>query len=584
GATGAPPPPRSLSGQPRIEQTYEPGTITVITAYDDLKDTPADVPVTLVAYKSDESIKVSVKPTTSTGRVEFGDLDRSGNTIYFAMAQLVRNGAIDRGYTVPVQLDSRGGVHVILSGEKRDSTKPPVDDFARVQAQDTPTEAGKVRVVISGAPELPATVKIFDAVTHQVVAEGTAVQGQADRARVDFQSQFAARADIPVGMLGVVVHGGAGKDEPMAGLEVTLVPATEGAPALATPLTGITDDNGQAIVKVPPTITGPLKAVLTVNGKQHTSESFEVGTSGGALEVIAHWEDKGRIEAMIDVPHIVGRVLYAESVNRKRTYRSAPFQTIPTAGTQLAMFFYPRTMFTFTMGGAIEDQLMGVQGRFSVTNFSWFPFSAGPDGLVIPLPKGYRGIIVGETDQDKVSSDPVQGFRILRPIPPGGLTFHGGFSLPVEGDSIQWAQDLPLGTVNSSLKFLKVPGMVVRAPPGVAVQDAEMQNGTPIYLMEPIQIKSGQSMVLSVGGLPAMPGWRIWVPRIIGLVVVATMLAGVAFAMGRRKAATGATEAREVRRNQLLDELVELDRAGSKDKRRRETLIVELEALWGDDN
>jgi hypothetical protein len=92
-----------------------------------------------------------------------------------------------------------------------------------------------------------------------------------------------------------------------------------------------------------------------------------------------------------------------------------------------------------------------------------------------------------------------------------------------------------------------------------------------------ISILPKQRMVMSIDGLPSEPAWRVWVPRVVGSLVVLVMVGGLGFALFRRQRDAD----RSLRRQQLLDELVELERT-SKDKKRREAILAELEGLWGD--
>jgi hypothetical protein len=121
--------------------------------------------------------------------------------------------------------------------------------------------------------------------------------------------------------------------------------------------------------------------------------------------------------------------------------------------------------------------------------------------------------------------------------------------------------------------------MVVHAPPKAPTDTRTVAQGT-FVLIDPITITEGQSMVLSIEGLPSQPVWRTWLPRVLGVLVVAIMLAGVIFALARKPApAETAMAARTARRRRLLDELVELERSGSNPKR-RDQLLGELENLW----
>jgi hypothetical protein len=74
-------------------------------------------------------------------------------------------------------------------------------------------------------------------------------------------------------------------------------------------------------------------------------------------------------------------------------------------------------------------------------------------------------------------------------------------------------------------------------------------------------------------------------PRIVGVLVVLLMLGGLGLALARarrERAAEAERAPREARRQQLLDELVELEASERtpKQDRRREAVLAELERLW----
>ena len=100
-----------------------------------------------------------------------------------------------------------------------------------------------------------------------------------------------------------------------------------------------------------------------------------------------------------------------------------------------------------------------------------------------------------------------------------------------------------------------------------------------------ITIAQGHSMVLSLHGLPTQPAWKVWLPRIVGLLVVALIVRRrdplAVVAARATRAARAPTPRARPRRAKLLDELVELERSG-KDAKRRESLLTELEKLWDD--
>ena len=55
------------------------------------------------------------------------------------------------------------------------------------------------------------------------------------------------------------------------------------------------------------------------------------------------------------------------------------------------------------------------------------------------------------------------------------------------------------------------------------------------FVLPSISILPKQSMTMTISGLPAPPAWRKWVPRIVGLAVVAMMLGGLIYALTRKR-------------------------------------------------
>ncbi|MFT3698456.1 MAG: hypothetical protein QM831_35255 [Kofleriaceae bacterium] len=204
--------------------------------------------------------------------------------------------------------------------------------------------------------------------------------------------------------------------------------------------------------------------------------------------------------------------------------------------------------------------------------------------MVIPLPKNFKGARVVEQDQDEVAVAQGEGFRIGKPIPPGGRTFHAQFSLPVENGVADWSLDLPFGAYNSGMEIRQTPGMVVQTPPGVRGQTATVPQGT-YYVLPQISIKPKQSMHMSISNLPSQAAWKTWAPRIVGAVAILVMLGGIWFTLRRTSKDRTEEQARAKRRQELLDELVEMEKSGAaqkSDNKRREQITKELEQLWVD--
>jgi hypothetical protein len=308
------------------------------------------------------------------------------------------------------------------------------------------------------------------------------------------------------------------------------------------------------------------------------SQAFSLAKEGGVLDVEAHWSTEGKLEAEVDVAPNPAQVVYAAVKTRGQIYRSVPFQPLAGRGTHVTVYVYPRVMFSFSLTSHVDDEFLAVSGRFNISNNSWAPYVGDSDGMLIPLPKHFRGAVVAEQDQGDVAVAQGTGFRVGRPIPPGGKTFHAGFSMPVEDGKVDWALDLPIGAFQSGMEILETPGMSVQLPPNVHGETMTVPQGT-FFVLPQISILPKQSMAMTIVGLPSPPAWRSWMPRVIAMFAVATMLAGLGLALLRGKAARAHDAARSAKRAKLLDELVALEKAGSNDKRRA-AITSELEELW----
>ncbi len=581
------PEPRKISGQARPDRDTEPGTYVVRLTYNDMAAKAGDpnAPpqgnmVFLVGYASDESVIVKSAASDVLGRASFPKLDMTGNVGYFALANLPRGTGVDRLYAMPVQLDGQAGVRAILSAEKRDSTAPNFDQYQTQQAIATPP--GKVRVTLEGLAQPGTPIKLVDAVSGKVVAQQASTAMGGDPTTVAGGSKFEAKPEIAKGTLAVYVHGGvSAEDAPLGDVEIRVIAGDaqglDGTDAVKTAA------DGKVEVKAPEALAAkPIRAVFKILGRDFVSDPIDVSKSGGTVDISAHWAPGGRPHVLFDVPYQPNQVLYAEAAvtgKLEGNYRSLPFLTAETTGIHVAVIVYPRVMVKFQMRAMIEDQLLAVSGKWTVDNNSWIPYRASEDGMLIPAPKNFKGGVIADMNQSDVAVVPGEGFRILRPLPPGSARpFVAGFSLPVDSGTAEWSLDLPLGTVGSEISIRQTPSMKVQLPEGVEGHPAEMQDGSVYFRIENIKIPRGRSMAMTISGLPSPPAWKIWAPRIVGLLVIAMILGGVGLALSRSAAKTPDT-VNLARKNALLEELVELERSGA-DNRRRDQLISELEKLW----
>lgn len=577
---GGMPEPRRISGTARPEPSDPPGTLTVRVTYDSFADPspPDNHPIVLVGYKDDDTVTVDELRTDAGGRVTFKDLDVSGRIAYYAMTFLPRGDKVDRLVSQPIQPLPGVGMRLVLSGEKRDSTEPSVDDYKNLEQQIPNVPAGRVAVaVVTDHTDGGGTIELVDAKTGKVVATENLdpAEDPGDSTAGRF-GPFEPDDKVPPGSLRVFALGGP-QTGALVGATVTLVPAEQGAPA---PMPATTDDNGRAtITGVEP---GQYRVVLSSEGKEVQSDPITVPADKGGRVVGAMSWFEGIPPRIVQIQSVPSgpSPLYVRVKPKGGVARiGIPFMPAPDHGQTSVFDLGPRLRFGFFFTGSVDDKYYAVSGQLTLVNMWWTPYRDTEDGLVIPLPRGFTGGILADEDKQRVSAEPYAGFRIRRPLPPGPFQFEGGFSLPIEGGAARWDLDLPWGATGSALNLIDSPGMEVDLPPGAKGGPQVSKSGTKFYAINDIDIAPGQSMALSIRGLPMAPGWKLWLPRFAGLVVLFVLGAALWLALRARKVTGGTRAAVTARVQALLDELVDLERRGQPGKR-KDAILAELERLW----
>ena len=588
--------PRAASGKGRPDQSVDPGTMIATVTYDEMPFAktfapPVGATVVCVGYSDAHGVSAQAAKVDKEGHATFTGLDASGATSYFVMTQIARGPdpakpIVDRLETIPpIALGAAAGWKVMLSGEKRGSDKPAVDDLKTFETKaDVP--AGKVLISALGVPQKGSTVTIHDAVTGKVVVTAPLVAAptEVNKETVPLEP----RADLDVGVLGVQ-------------LVRAVPPKGDGVPIAATKLAvksgdavvseAKTADDGYAQLDSLPT-GKPLTVEVTIAGQVERSDPFTLPDKGGAKLTLAfEWDELGHMTAMVDLPAGTTTAYYAESEqplpSGPQTFRSEPFQPLADHGSLVSIAVYPRAYLNFHLDASAEDDYLAVRGDMTVRNYSWSPLVGGPDGLEIPLPDGFTGAGVME---DQLVAKDEQGFRVLHPIPAWGMTFHMAFSMPIHDERVDFDMPLPLGINDSLIDVRKWPPDVKVTPPtgmqGLQTGDAD-DHGRKYFVMQnmllmPLVPGTVPHLRFSIDGLPSPATWKQWAPKIVGLLVIAMVLAaaGIAIGAAMRASKTRAGEAagRRARIDALYDQLVAVEQTGAGEARREE-IIAELEDL-----
>jgi hypothetical protein len=579
GGPGGMPNPRQVSGQPRPEAQDPPGTLTIRLLFDSFSAPSPDYPVLLVGYKDDDSVTVQRVRTDASGRAVFKDLDVSGRTAYYAMTLLLRDGAVDRLISAPIQMLPGLGMRMILSGLAKDSKEGSIDDYKSLETQLPNVPAGAVTVaVVTERHDEGGTIELCDAATGKVLATEKLPPAQEATASSEGRfGPFEPDTRVPPGTLRIVALGGP-QAGPLVGARVALAPATPGVEA---PATAVTDENGRAVLTgIAP---GTYTVMMSTDDRDVQSDPIEIPADTGGRVVGAMQWFEGIPPRMIPIRSIPAtpEPLYIQLKTAGGVVRKGlPFMPAPDHGHTSVFELGDRLRFGFGLTGSVDDKYYAVNGQFTLINNWWSPYRAGEDGLVIPLPANFVGAILADEDKQRVTPEPYSGFRIRRPLPPGPYQFQGGFSLPIDTDgAAQWDLDLPWGAFSSNVNLIESPGMKVELPGGARGLSQTSRTGTKFYAVSDIDIAAGQRMSMVIRGLPVAPAWKTWLPRFAGLAVLVLLVFTVWLAVKARGTGTGTRAAADARIQALMDELVEIEKQGQGGKR-KEALLAELEQLW----
>lgn len=588
-AGGAPrqPPmsPRAMSGQARPERNDPPGRLTVRLSRDDWSDVTGlgDLPVVFAAYGSDGALASTVVRTDPGGRATLDLKDSTGNTAYYVLATVPRDGVEDRLASLPVMPHAQAGLRLALSGERAGSGKPRVDDLERYGPQADLPPGTIIGVFPQGDLPKGTTVELLDlAERGKPISTAQVTRGRPIPSSIagTFGAPTADPA-IPAGTLEVRVQVAAGAQRLGLPRAPVVLRAVGGAPG-AYQRAGTTDADGRVRLDGAPA-GQPLEVVVDLEGTPLTSGAVTLPAgSGAALQVDARFQLLSLTEAAFQGAATAPDRAYALGVTVDgERYLSPPFQVLASRGVVAPVFVTPRIRSAFQVDAFLDDEFLAMRATFTVQNASFAPWSGPSEGLRIPAPRGATGLRVSEEDEGTVSADAAD-FRLLRPVPPMGLDVRVGWSLRVEDGRASFDLPLPLGASRSSLALQQTPGMTLSLPPGVAA-DRIPQGETTWLAIRNIEIPAGQRMVFGIAGLPQRPGWQQLGELLAAALAVVLVAGGVVLAVRRPPAARPPDEelVRQRRIDALLDEVAELDRRETPNAREhREALVAELERLY----
>jgi hypothetical protein len=230
------------------------------------------------------------------------------------------------------------------------------------------------------------------------------------------------------------------------------------------------------------------------------------------------------------------------------------------------------------------DEDINVFNIFQLLNRSPTPVQPA-EPLVFDLPARARGagLLDGSTPLGKLEGKVV---TVSGPFPPGSTLLQFAYSIPFGSGTVVIDQKLPAALDHVAVVVQKVGPMRLESPQ-VAEQREMPAQGQTYIAARGRGLKAGETLSLTVSGLPHSPTW----PRNVALALAVVVLAAGVWASARPARASTATDSRRKQltatRERLFRELTAIEdqhRDGTIDPERyatrRREMIAGLERIY----
>ena len=302
-----------------------------------------------------------------------------------------------------------------------------------------------------------------------------------------------------------------------------------------------------------------------------------------------------------------GTTVVAEAVVDGETLRSREFAMPPNTGIRVALIAglqagakreqaereeaarQPARAGIVVFGGEsrvileFQDDNLQVFYLLDIVNQARTPIDIG-EPMYLMLPEGAvgAGALEGSSTVATVQGDRI---RINGPFPPGITQVQVGYRLPYKGDTAVLTQQWPATFEQLFVAAEKVGGMQMTSPQFQQTQDANA-SGTPFLMAQGARLNAGDTMTVTLTGLPH----RSTIVRDVGLVVgVVVLVVGLWAGIRGPRASRTQTQELVKRKEKLLADLVALEeqhRQNRIDERkyasRRQALVTQLERVMGE--
>ncbi len=579
---GGRPSSRMMSGQARPEQNDPSGRLTVRAVSGELvqsqfggltADIPAGSIIHLVEMHADGTMTVRSEEVKveNEGRVIFDNLARDNSIAYYALTTMERPGGTDRLMTEALDMPPQIGSRMMFAGAPTNSANAGIDDLERLSGTgNTMPGPGVVEVLIyAEASQSRYLTNTSEVELIQIGNEGKAMRAPAVAATPSSSTvvgQAGPMRTIPETLPGQVSFYAARpstKSEiPDMEIRIELADAVAASTAEAPEIVK-TDSKGVAFAKR--LVVGTrYVAVASLYGAEVRTEAFTLEKDKPISFAFAfEWKDQNGLRAnFANVAHGASNIYIAKVFSEGRSFYSMPFQLTKERGASVGIYMYPELLFSLHGGAELDDSKLWFQSRFTIANPGIMPFRPSPQGMHIPLPKGFVGASVADEMTSRIGVESGKGFLWRGAVPPGQRDFIATYAIPVEDGAISFDMDLPYGVRSGRMVLEDLSGMELRTPPGAKVVPKTQPNGRSFLEMPDINIEAKQRLVFGLTGLPQVSAWQGRFRLIAGIVALLLVLwALYAIFLGPRgtEKVDPILDRLEANREQLMSQLVNLE-------------------------
>jgi hypothetical protein len=320
--------------------------------------------------------------------------------------------------------------------------------------------------------------------------------------------------------------------------------------------TAKTDESGRA------TFTGlapgmRVKTAVVVNGERIESQEFDVPAAGGIRLMLVATDPELEKKAAED---------------RKLAEGPAVTGAVVLGG---------ESRFVIEAG----DDALNVFNLLQIVNSAKRPVQTGQP-LVFELPKGAVG--VGMMEGSTPSAVAV-GNRVTvnGPFAPGNTTLQFAYSIPLGAESVTLTQNMPAQLTQLSVIAQKV-GATQLSSPQVKERREMNSDGQNFIVAQGGAIKAGDSLTLTLSGLPHRSVWPRNVALLLSTIILGAGVWGVA-TRGENPRQLARREKLQSRREKLFADLAALEAqrrtgsvSGTAYASRRADLVASLEGVYAE--